>query len=76
MESSLLEGNPNDPRDFHHPDWSLRRLQDAGKITEYRESVGEDTSFFRNVLAGKQDPWEKLKANDVNKQMRQYITQL
>jgi hypothetical protein len=68
----MLEGNPKDPRDFHHSTWSLRRVNDAEKITEYRESVGEDTSFYRNFRAGKQDPWEKLKANDINKQMVQF----
>lgn len=68
----MLEGNPKDPRDFHYPAWTRRRLSDAEKITEYRESVGEDTSFYRNCQAGKQDPWAKLKANDVNQQMVQF----
>lgn len=68
----MLEGNPNDPRDFHHPSWATRRIKDAETISNYRESVGEDVSFYRNFRAGKQDPWEKLKANDVNKQMVQF----
>ena len=68
----MLEGNPRDPRDFHHTSWTLRRIADAERITEYRESQGEDTSFFRNFRAGKQDPWEKLKNNDINKQMVQF----
>lgn len=68
----MLEGNPNDPRDFHHVNWSLHRLKDAQTITDYRESLGEDVSFYKNIIAGKQDPWEKLKANDINKQMVQF----
>jgi glycosyltransferase involved in cell wall biosynthesis len=68
----MLEGNPRDPRDFHHANWTLRRLEDAEKITKYRESLGEDTSFYKNFRAGKQDPWEKLKDNDINKQMVQF----
>ena len=68
----MLEGNPNDPRDFHHVNWSLHRLKDAQTISDYRESLGEDVSFHKNVVVGKQDPWEKLKANDINKQMVQF----
>jgi hypothetical protein len=68
----MLEGNPKDPRDFHHPTWSARRVADATKIIEYRKSQNEDISWWDNVQAGKQDVWAKLKANDVNKQMVQF----
>ena len=68
----MLEGNPKDPRDFHHPTWSARRAADATKIIEYRKSQNEDTSWWDNVQAGKQDIWAKLKANDINKQMVQF----
>jgi hypothetical protein len=68
----MLEGNPKDPRDFHHPTWSARRAADATKIIEYRKSQNEDTSWWDNVRAGKQDVWAKLKANDINKQMVQF----
>lgn len=68
----MLEGNPNDPRDFHHLSWTKRRFDDVEKIAEYLQSHGEDTTWWTNVKAGKQDPWEKLKLNDVNKQMVQF----
>ena len=68
----MLEGNPTDPRDFHHPIWDQRRMHDAKQIIDYRASLGEDVSWWINLQSGKQDPWEKLKVNDVNKQMVQF----
>lgn len=56
----MLEGNPNDPRDFNHPNWRQKRVADARKIAEYLRSQGEDTTFFDKVLQGKQDPWAKM----------------
>lgn len=68
----MLEGNPRDPRDFHHPTWNARRVNDCEKISKYLKSQGEDTSWWENVKIGKQDPWAKLKANDTNGQMVQF----
>ena len=68
----LLEGNLNDPKDFHHANYNNARLVDCEVITNYLKSKGEDTTFWENVKAGKQDPWEKLKKNDINSQMHQY----
>lgn len=68
----MLEGNPRDPRDFHHPTWCARRMDDCDKIAEYLKSQGEDTTWWENVKIGKQDPWVKLQANDINKQMVQF----
>jgi hypothetical protein len=65
----MLEGNPNDPRDFNHITWRQRRVNDAAKIGMYLRSQGVDTDFWNQVLIGKQDPWEKMLAADVNKQM-------
>jgi hypothetical protein len=36
------------------------------------QSIGMDTRYFENVLAGKQDPWEMLVRNDVNRQQVQW----
>jgi hypothetical protein len=33
---------------------------------------GIDTAWWEQVKLGQQDPWEKLKQLDVNKQMTQY----
>jgi hypothetical protein len=65
----LLEGNPHNPRDFHHASYVSARLADCATIVAYLKSQGKDTSFWDNVVAGKQDPWVKMRANDINKQM-------
>lgn len=69
----MLEGNLSDPRDFHSQQQLAIRHQDCVKIAQYLEQErGQDMSFFANIFQGKQDPWEKLKVNDVNKQMVQF----
>ena len=70
----MLEGNPNNPRDFNHIEWRKRRFQDAVKINEYLESVGQATEWFKNVVSGKQPPWEKMCGPefDPNHQLMQY----
>ena len=68
----LLEGNPNNPRDFHHPAITLHRMQECDRLNEYLESINADSSFWKRVKDGKQDPWENLRNNDINKQMRQF----
>ena len=70
----IYEGNPDDPKDFHHPLNTQLRLLDCEKISVYMKSAGLDTTWWENVKLGKQDPWERLKINDVNGQMRQYNT--
>jgi len=73
LNRPMLENNPMDPKDFHHSNNAIRRQHECLKMAEYLEQErGMDMTFFRNVLADKQDPWEKLKANDPHKQMMQY----
>jgi hypothetical protein len=67
----LLEGNPSNPLDFHHRSYGNGRLMDTEFIAKYLESKGVDLTFWKNVKLNKQDPWEKLKANDINNQMTQ-----
>ena len=64
-----LEGNPSNPADFHHTGFGNARVTDAVTIATYLESKGVDLTFLKNVQAGTQDPWVKLKANDINNQM-------
>jgi hypothetical protein len=71
-QRELLEGNPSNPRDFHYPGSTLLRMQECDKLNEYLGSIGADNSFWLNVKDGKQDPWEVLRNNDVNNQMRQF----
>lgn len=69
----MLEGNPDNPLDFHSLQNSQRRVEDATKIAQYLEQTrGMDMKFFADIFRGTQDPWEKLKINDVNKQMVQF----
>jgi hypothetical protein len=69
----MLEGRPDHPLDFNHVNWRRQRMDDAVKITEYRRGLGEDVSWFDNVLARKQNPWEKMlsKEYDPNGQVSQ-----
>jgi hypothetical protein len=68
----MLEGNPTDPRDFHNKAWHDRRIEDLKKLGAYMESRGLSIEFTKAIFTGKQDPWEKLKANDVNSHMAQW----
>lgn len=66
------EGNPQHPLDFHNPTFGSQRLADAERLALYMKSKDIDTSWWESVKLGKQDPWVKLRANDINKQMFQY----
>ena len=70
----MLEGNPNDPRDFNHASSRRQRLEDANKIAWYLQVTGQDTSWFALVAAGEQDPWEIMMSEeqDPNGQVRVY----
>jgi hypothetical protein len=68
----LLEGNPKNPRDFHNPGWIQLRIKESEQISQWMKTQGLDISWWENVKSGKQYPWEKLRANDVNNQMVQF----
>jgi len=57
-----MEGNPSDPRDFGHVDMQNARVATAHKIAWFMEkaSIG-DLTWWKNVVEGKQDPFEKMK---------------
>jgi hypothetical protein len=61
-----LEGNPQDPRDFHNRDMVNQRLLDCETVARYLEKQGKDISFWHEVKTGQRDPWIKLRKNDVN----------
>jgi hypothetical protein len=71
-QRELLEGNPRNPRDFHHVSQAKLRMSECDKLDAYLKSIGQSTGWWDRVKAQQQDPWEKLKANDPNDQMRQY----
>jgi len=68
----MFEGNPSSPHDFHHPEWSAIRVAGCDKLAEYMQENGISTKWWEAVKSNKQDPWAKLKVNDVNKQMVQF----
>lgn len=68
----MLEGKPDDPRDFHSQQMIDLRHRDAAKLATYMRSQGLSTEFFENIFKGIQDPWEKLARNDINRQMVQF----
>jgi len=73
LNRPMLEGNPMDPDDFHSIHQTDIRQKDCAKIANYLQKEHNlDMTFFANIFTGTQDPWEKLKLNDVNKQMVQF----
>jgi hypothetical protein len=71
-----FEGDPTSPHDFHNPQTSAQRYQDCDVIAEYMRTIGLDATWWESVKSGKNYPWEKLIALDVNKQMNQFVMQL
>lgn len=61
MNRKYMEGNPNDPRDFGHPDMQKARVASAYKIAWFLEKTGRPSEWWRNVISGKQDPFAKMK---------------
>jgi hypothetical protein len=45
---------------------------DATKLAAYMNSHAIDTSHWQDVIAGRRDPWAKMLASDVNKQMARF----
>ena len=74
-KKKYLEGNPSDPRDFHHPTFTKGREQDLDKIYNWMKEKNLDTSYFDNIRAGKQDPWQRMRENDPNGQTSRYDMQ-
>jgi len=64
-----FEGNPANPRDFLNVNMVAQRWTDASKLYALLKAKGHDMSWYESVMTGTQDPWIKLRANDVNKQM-------
>lgn len=69
QERTIYEGNVNDPRDFNHIDQRRLRLQDANRLAKLADELGCDMTHWNEVAQRKRDPWEKMLAADVNKQM-------
>ena len=61
---NYMEGNPDDPRDFAHPDMQNARVRTAYKIAWFLERIGQKSEFWEQVKAGDQDPFEHMKWGD------------
>jgi len=66
---NTLEGNPKNPQDFNHVDQRSIRWDDANKLAVYLGGLGYDMTHWNEVATKKRDPWTKMMAADVNKQM-------
>ena len=73
QRKTRFEGNPDDPKDFHYLYNSRQRITDCKTLNEIKRTMNLDTTFLERILTGEQDPWEKLKANDINSHMYQFL---
>lgn len=71
-----LEGNPNNPSDFHHASFVSLRMKETETISQWMKDQGLDISWWESIKSQKQDPWAKLKLNDVNNQMMHFKIQI
>lgn len=72
QSKKYFEGNPNDPRDFHFPTFVQAREQDLQTLVKYMQQQNLDLTYYNNIVAGTQDPWQRMRENDPNKQTGQY----
>ena len=68
----MLEGNPNNPRDFNHVTWRKRRMQEAMMIGNYLAPLGYDLTHFKLGIENKVDIWEKMAALDKKGLLKQW----
>jgi len=54
------EGNPEDPEDFGHPDQQKARVQSAYKVAWFLEKIGQPSEWWKKVVAGEVQPFEKM----------------
>jgi hypothetical protein len=71
-QKKYFEGNPSDPRDFHHWSFSQGRQEDLGRLVEYMQQHNLDLTYYNNIVAGTQDPWQRMRENDPNRQTGQF----
>jgi hypothetical protein len=71
-KKKYFEGNPSNPQDFHYPTFVQAREHDLTKLVIYMRQNGIDLSFYDAVMAGTQDPWQRMRENDPNGQTGQF----
>jgi hypothetical protein len=71
-QKRYFEGNPSDPRDFHHWSFTQGRQEDLNRLVEYMRQNNLDLTYYDNIVAGRQDPWQRMRENDPNGQTGQF----
>jgi hypothetical protein len=69
QQRRIMEGDPSQPGDLNHPDMVKTRTDDLAKLATWMQDQGIDLTFFVNAWQGQQDPWVKMRANDINNQV-------
>lgn len=54
------EGNPEDPADFGHTSMQQARVKSAYKLAWFLDKIGQKSTWWEQVQAGKQAPFEKM----------------
>lgn len=57
----------NNTEDINHPKNAMLREQDMHNIAKYMENNGYDVTAYKELCAGRRDPWAKMEKYDVNK---------
>jgi hypothetical protein len=71
-QKQYFEGNPSDPRDFHHHTFAHGRQTDLARLADYMKAQQLDLTYYNNILAGTQDAWQRMRENDPNGQTGQF----
>lgn len=69
QQRRIMEGAPDQPGDLNHPDTIKLRGRDTAALATWMQDQGMDLTFFVNAWEGRQDPWVKMRANDINNQV-------
>ena len=72
IPKNRFEGDPSNIQDFHFPATIEQRHRDCDELSIYMKNLGQDHSFWQGVKGKTRDPWEQLKANDINHHMFQF----
>lgn len=66
QQRRIFEGKPSDPRDFNHVNNRHKRLQEAEYLSQYLNFIGQKSSHWEDIKAGRIDGWDKMMAADYN----------
>lgn len=69
QQRRVMEGDPSQPGDLNHPDMVKLRGHDTAALATWMQDHGHDLTFFVDAWEGRQDPWVKMRANDINNQV-------